>query len=306
MSAPIDLNLIRSFTAVHEAGTFSAAAERLGVPRSTVSRSIAALEEALGVRLFQRTTRSVSITSAGAALFERVAPSLAALERSLTDLPEQEAVPSGLLRVTSTVDLATSLLAEAVTRYTGRYPGTRVELLLGNRVVNLVGEKVDLALRVLAKAPRDSTLVARKVGAIELRLYAAPSYLARRGAPRSAEDLAAHDWVGFRGMEALALSGPQRRIKLDVARRISADDMSFLREALRAGAGLGVLASFFADADVVSGALVRVMPRWVAFTGNVYLVQPSHKLVPRKVTAFREILVEVLRKSPLQPDARVG
>jgi DNA-binding transcriptional LysR family regulator len=301
VDAPIDLNLVRAFVAVRKAGSFSAAGERLAVPRSTVSRAVASLEEHLGVRLFHRTTRAVSITTAGVALFDRVAPSLATLEHSFSTLPEQELEPSGLLRVTSTVDLATSLLSEAVTRFTGRYRAARVEVVLTNRVVNLVGEGVDLALRILAKSPRDSTLVAHKVGAMELRLYASPMYVARRGSPRSRDDLASHDWVGIRTGEATVLRGPSGRLKLEGNTRVACDDMSFNREVLRAGAGIGLLPSFYAEADVAAGTLVRVLPRWVAFRGNAYLVQPSHKHVPRKVIAFREILVELLRRSPLVP-----
>ncbi len=297
--ATIDLNLVRAFVAVHATGSFSAAAERLGVPRSTVSRAVAALEASLGVRLFHRTTRSVSPSTAGDALFDRVAPPLLALEGSLGDLPERESVPSGLLRVTTTADLGAALLAAACARFTERYPQTRVEAHLGAQLVDLVRDGFDLALRVLVTPPRDSSLVARKVGVIDLQLHASPAYLARRGTPREMGDLAAHDWVGYRGQDRLVLSGPAGEAVIEREARIAADDMSFLRAALRAGAGIGPVPLFLAEADVVSGALVPVLPEWVSHTGTVYLVQPGRKHVPRKVTAFGEVLVEVLRGSPL-------
>src|SRR5262249_34316064 len=113
MPPPIDLNLVRAFIAVHETGSFSTAAARLNLPRSTLSRAVAALEAALGVSLFRRTTRRVSTTSAGEALYARVAPSIAALQSSFADLPDAEAAPSGTLRLTTTVDLAAIVLAEA-------------------------------------------------------------------------------------------------------------------------------------------------------------------------------------------------
>lgn len=295
----IDLNLVRSFVAVHEAGSFSRAAERLGVPRSTVSRAIATLEESLGVRLFHRTTRNVSVTTAGTVLHDRVAPLMTALEGSLADLPEREKVPSGLLRVTSTVDLGTTVLAEAVARFTHRYPATQVDVHLSNNMVDLVRDGFDLALRVSGRPLRDSSLVARKVGVIVIQLFASPAYLARKGVPRSPEDLKSHDWVGFRPSVKMVLVGPTSEAVVDQRPRITVEDMSFMRALLKAGGGVGALPSFLADEAVAAGTLVRVMPRWVAHTGGVYLVHPSRKHLPRKVTAFGDLVTELLRQRPL-------
>lgn len=299
--ATIDLNLARAFVAVHDRGSFSSAAEALNVPRSTISRAIAALEAELGVRLFHRTTRKVAVTTAGAGLYGRVAPSLAGLEAALTDLPEREEEPSGLLRVTTTVDLGTTVLAEAVTRFTTRYPHTEVELHLGNRFVDLTKEGFDLALRVAAVGLADSTLVARRMGGLTLQLYASPSYLARRGTPRARADLAEHDWVGFRN--ASLLFG-KRKLPTAARPRITCDDAFCMRELLRQGAGIAALPTFVADRDVASGALVRVMPKVRVELGGVYLVHPGKKHVPRKVTAFRDLLVEMLRQRPLSESAR--
>lgn len=299
MKAQVDLNLVRAFAAVHLEGSFSAAAARLGVPRSTVSRAVAALEESLGVSLFQRTTRQVAITAAGAALYDRLAPSLESLEAALQELPDRAAAPSGTLRITSTADLGTMILAETIARFTHRYPGVRVEARLTNALVDLVKERFDLALRLLVRAPRDSGLVSRRVGAIALRLYASPSYIARRGAPRTPADLAEHDWVSFPGGSPLVLSGPGEEVSVSPEPRIVGDDMSFQRELLRAGAGIGPVPSFMADADVASGALVRVLPRWNAPRGAVFLAHPSRKHVPARVTAFRDLLVEMLRQRPV-------
>ena len=148
VNATIDLNLLRAFAAVHAAGSFSAAASQLGVPRSTVSRAVAALEEQLKQSLFQRTTRKVTTTPVGVSLFERVAPQLDSLAGALVDLPEGSDAPSGTLRLTATADLGSMVLTEAVARYVRRYPETNVELELTARVVDLVREGFDLALRV--------------------------------------------------------------------------------------------------------------------------------------------------------------
>src|SRR5262249_18315053 len=154
----------------------------------------------LGVSLFHRTTRRVSTSDAGVALFDRVAPSLQALEASLADVPERDAEPSGTLRITSTVDLGAIVLADAIARFSQRYPRVRVEVLLTTAVLDFVRDGIDLALRFSAKRLRDSTLVARKVGTLAMCLYASPSYLARNGTPRVPADLEAHDWIAFRGV----------------------------------------------------------------------------------------------------------
>jgi len=286
----IDLNLVRAFVAVHETGSFSAAAVRLGNPRSTISRAVSALEGALDVRLFHRTTRQVSTSAAGVTLYERIAPSLRGLESSLAELPEREEVPSGTLRITSTVDLGATVLAEAVARFTARYPSTRVEVHLTNGLVDLVREGFDMALRIHNRKRPDSSLVARRVGTVVLQICASPAYLARRGHPRSPSDLAAHDWVTYPGATHLYAKPTPR---------ISGDDMFFTLAALKAGAGIGVIPSFLSDAEIANGTLVRVMPRWVAQTGAVYLVHPGRKHLPRKVTAFRDLLIEQLRQRPL-------
>ncbi|HEY0135368.1 MAG TPA: LysR family transcriptional regulator [Nannocystis sp.] len=289
MAAPIDLNLVRAFVGVHETGSFSAAAQRLGVPRSTVSRAVATLEQATGTLLFHRTTRSVTTTPAGIALFDRVAPSLAALDASLAELPETIEAPRGTLRLTTSADLGMTLLAEAVARFTARHPEVRVEVHLGRAIVDLVRERFDLALRFSPGPLRDSSLVARRLGPVVFALYAAPQYLARRGAPRSLTDLHAHESVGLGGAPDSPLPDP----------RTTCDDKFFAREVLRAGAGIGLLPTYLADADLASGALVRVLPRWELRRGAVYLVQPGRKHVPARVTAFRELLLEVMRQRPL-------
>lgn len=297
--ATIDLNLVRAFAAVRDTGSFSAAAERLGVPRSTISRAIASLEGAVGARLFHRTTRKVSTSTAGAALYDRVAPALLALEGSLADLPEREELPTGTLRVTSTVDLGGAVLAEAAARYTARYPGTRLDVHLGNKVVDLVHGGFDLALRVSSRPLKDSSLVALKVGQLRMQLYAAPAYLLRKGTPRTPQELGAHEWVIYRGDQQSLLGSQLSRLVGDARQRIIGDDMSFIREALKAGGGIGALPSFIADAEVTAGTLVRVLPRWQGQSSTVYVVQSSRRNTPPKVTAFRELVAEILRQRPL-------
>lgn len=296
----MDLNLLTVFEAVARTSSFSAAAAELRVPKSSVSRGIARLEAELRSQLLYRTTRKVALSADGTALYDRLAPLLESVKTVLGDLPEREELPSGELRVTAPVDLGALLLAEVVTRYAARYPAVTVHLNLTNRVVDLVAEGFDMGLRVAARL-RDSTLLARKVAPIVTQLFASPVYLARRGTPRTPADLATHEWVSFGPAGTwFRLEGPRGSgVTIAPRGRVSCDDLVFLRETLRAGAGIGMLPAFVAEADVAAGALVRILPRHERRVGHLYAVSPASRHLPRKVTAFRDVLLEVLKAHPL-------
>jgi DNA-binding transcriptional LysR family regulator len=300
--APIDLNLARAFVAVHETGSFSAAGQRLGVPRSTVSRAIASFEAALGMTLFHRTTRKVTTTEAGTALHGRLASSLADVEASLADAPEDARAPAGLLRVTSTVDIGMSLLSPVIARFTARYPRVRVELHTSDEIQDLTRDSFDLAVRIASgPLPGGAAFMVQKVGQIQIRLFASPSYFARRGVPRTPADLRTHDWVHHRLYDAPAVPVDARgATKKPPAPRVTCNDIFTLREMLRDGAGIGRLADHFVAEDVAEGRLVPVLPSWFRVRATVHLVFPSGRHLPPKVTLFRELLAEQLRKNPLQ------
>ncbi len=288
----MDLNLLGVFDAVARTSSFSAAAKELGIPKSSASRAVARLEAELGVQLLFRTTRRVSLSAAGTALYDRVTPLLRAMKDALGELPEREEAPSGTLRVTAPVDVGVLFLAEVVTRYTARHPAVSVDLHLTGRVVDLVGEGFDVALRVASRLA-DSSLVVRRAAPIVLYLYASPLYLARRGTPRTEGELDAHDWVAFRsGPQHLRVPGAPAAGR---SARIVCDDLLFLRDTVRAGAGVGLLPAVLAEPDVAAGSLVRIVPRLERQAGHLHIVTPGAKHVPRKVTAFRDLVLEVLK-----------
>lgn len=299
----IDLNLVRAFAAVLETGRFSTAGDRLGVPRSTVSRAVAALEEQLGVTLFHRTTRTVVATPAATALFERVGDSLRSLEAGLLEVPESGTEPEGTLRVTTTPDLGAALLSDVSARYLARYPKVKMDFILTARVVDLVKENVDLALRITAGTRTlsgPSALVTRRIGRIVLALYASPAYLARRGTPKAPADLQQHDWLGLKGVSTVPLHRASKTFQVTADLRVTSDDVTMVQSLVRAGAGISWIPSFAVAEDVALGRLVHVLPRWTAPTGSVHLVQPRRKHAPARVTAFHELLEERLRVNPLQ------
>ncbi|MCP3098686.1 LysR substrate-binding domain-containing protein [Myxococcus sp. K15C18031901] len=297
----MDLNQLALFAAVAESSSFSTAAKKLGVPKSSVSRGISRLEASLGVQLLHRTTRRVALSTAGLALYERVAPTLASLRKSVLDLPEREEEPSGVLRLTAVVDWGSTLLADVVTRFVARYPTVKVDLHLDNRVVDLVAEGFDAAVRLSINPLRDSSLRARKLGPLSLRIYASPGYLARKGTPRHPRELASHTWISFRSPKPFRLEGPGETVLIPQGGAIVCDDMFFMREALRLGAGIGFLPTMLAEPEVAEGRLVPVMPRWSILAGTMWFVSTAERHMPRKVSAFRDFLMEALRQRPLPP-----
>jgi len=299
--ATVDLNLLPTFVAVAKAQSFSGAARQLRVPKSSVSRAIAALEETMGVRLVHRTTRQVALSTAGAALFERVAPLLSALSDSVVELPEREEEPSGVLRITATVDLGATVLADLVARFVQRYPAIQLELRLTSTVLDLVQEGIDVALRITNRPLADSSLYAKRLGPVELSLFGSPEYLARRGTPRSAADLSAHDWVRFASLDPIVLDGPNGKVRVKPRGSVQCDDMWFARAAVCAGLGLALLPTFLAESEIDHGRLVPVLPKLSMRSGVLWFVCPVARHLPRKVAAFRDFLLEALAKKPLAP-----
>jgi DNA-binding transcriptional LysR family regulator len=299
------LNLVRAFAAVHEAGSFSGAAKRLKQPRSSISRAVSALETSLGTVLFHRTTRRVATTVEGKLLFERIAPLLEGLDAALSDVPEQEEVASGTLRLTSAVDIGSAVLADVVARFSARHPRIRTEVHLTSSLVDLVRDGFDAAIRIASGKLRGANLTARKLGALSIGMYASPSYLARRGVPRSTAELAGHDLIGFRGASGELLAGAGE-LAQKAKPRLECDDMFFMRELVKSGAGVAAMPSFVADSAVASGELSRILPRWSVKTGSVYLVYPTSKHVPLRVALFRDVLVDALRQRPLGPADALG
>jgi DNA-binding transcriptional LysR family regulator len=296
--APIDLNLLSLFGIVAETASFSEAARKLGIPRSSVSRQIAELESSLGVQLFNRTTRKVGLSTAGAALHQRVAPQLAALASSVGSLPERDAIPSGELRISAAPDLGITVLPEILAGFSLRYPAIDVDVRLSSRLVDLVGEGFDAALRITMGRLADSSLVARRLAALEMGLYAAPAYLARRGPIRSAEETADADWIAFRGAPPPApFPKPTRRPHL------GGDEMLFIHRAVVAGAGIGLLPSFLTTDDLAAGRLTRLLPRFAVATGTLYFVHPAGQKLAKKVAAFRDYVIEFIAAHPMCPGA---
>ncbi len=292
------------FLRVVELQSFTAAAEALGLPKSSVSRSVAHLEESLGVQLLQRTTRAVQLTEAGRAYFEEASRALATLEEAHQRLSQLDARPQGAVRITSPVDLGAVVLAPLAARFARRTPGITLEFILTSRLVNLVEEGVDLAVR--AGTLRDSSLISRRVNGLQPWLVASPGYLDARGTPTTVEQLAEHDCVLFRprrGHAEWALTGPGGVTRVTVRGPVAGDDFFFLREAVLAGAGIGLLPALQCEQDLARGRLVRVLSAYTGPAAPLHIVWPASRHVPRRVVLVREWLVKSLGAIESAPES---
>lgn len=288
---PNDLLL---FARVAEAGSFSRGAARLGLPKSTLSRRIAALESQLGERLFTRSTRRLALTDFGRNLVDHARRVVEEVE-AVADLAQQrQAEPAGLLRVSMPADLAGLLLAPAIAAFSARYPRLRLDMDLSARRVDLVGENFDLAVRVGALQD-DATLVARRWCDFAVGLFAAPDYLARRGTPASPQELAGHAAVRLLGRDGEPV--PWRLEKGGehwegvAPGTLAANSMGVLIRLARAGAGIAAADRLLVAPYVARGELAPVLADWSMPPATAWLVMPSRRLIPPKTRAFIEALI---------------
>ena len=292
----MDLDGIAVFVKVVQAGGFSKAARLLGMPNTTVSAKVARLEKRLGVTLIQRTTRKLHITPAGQAYFARCVHGLSEIEAAETELNSAAAEPRGLLRVTVPSDVAHSLLPPIAAKYVQTYPHASIELVVANRVVDLVGEGVDLAIR--AAPLKDSTLVARKWVSFAGALWASRDYLSLRGTPQSPADLAKHDHVVFSRLatKSLRLTDGRQTAQIPLKGRIIVDDLETVCAFVSRGDGIGGLPEFLVHKHADDEALVKVLPQWTWTTGALTFVYPSQPFVPAKVRAFIDLAIKMQRE----------
>jgi DNA-binding transcriptional LysR family regulator len=288
----LDLNDLRVFVRVVDRGGFAAAARELGVPTSTVSRTIARLEASTGSRLLHRTPRSVSATSDGLTVYAEVNQAVATLERAARALEPATRQPRGILRLTAPPDLGGAFLADVAVAFGERYPLVQVEATLTNRTVSLVDEGLDVAVRAATRLA-DSSLVAKKVGDLDHALYASPRYIQQYGAPSSPGDLNGHRCIVFRAKDLAKtwrLHDAEGTVEVDVRGRMGGDDFGYLRAAVLAGAGVALIPRLLCAKDEAAGRLVRVLPSFGAKGAGLFVLYPSTVHVPARVTAFRDFV----------------
>jgi DNA-binding transcriptional LysR family regulator len=290
----IDLNSLVVFERLVECGSFTAAAERLGIAKARVSIQIARLEEQLGTSLFHRTTRRVTLTDAGRSLHAECQPLLQGLQDAVMQVGqdgregEQSVRLSGTLRLTAAVDHAVLSLAPALARFVALHPDLHIDLRASDTVADLVGEGIDVAIRL--GWLRDSSLRAVKLGEFGQYLVASPGYLRRSGAPGRPEELVDKEWLALSLLPTpltWKFGGPSGETRsMQMKSRIRVNSPGVLRALLRHGAGISVLDQQAASEGISAGYLVHVLPEWSLPRGGIYAVYPPGRHVPAKVRSF--------------------
>ena len=276
------------FVRVAERGSFSAVARELQTSQSTVSKQVFALEQAIGVELLARTTRSLTLTSAGERYFDRARRLVAEFAEAESVARSDERHLGGLLRVASTVSFGRLKLLPVIHAFQDEHPELQVELRVDDRHVDLVEEGIDVAVRMGRLA--DSTLGARYLGLNPWVAVAAPQYLRARGVPRHPRDLAAHEALVYSSVQGDArwhFSGAgHEAVVVPVRGRLRSNSLSTLLEAAAAGMGVAILPWYVASAEVRKGLLEALLPQWSLPAQEIHAVYPSPNMVPAKVTQF--------------------
>ncbi|MET0517561.1 MAG: LysR family transcriptional regulator [Burkholderiaceae bacterium] len=296
---------LEAVLAVARHGGFRAAATALGMSRSALSATVAALEARLGVRLFNRTTRSVATTEAGEQFIARIAPALADIRGAIEAVNELRETPTGTLRLNTSVGAAQMIFAPVVLEYLRRYPAMKVDIVTERRMVDIVAEGFDAGIRLAESVPRDMVSIPL-TGEQRMVVVASPQYLQAHPRPQVPDELLAHRCVRWRFSSGTVYRWEFARhgeaLTLDVPGPLTLDEPLLMLEAARAGVGIAYLGLFHVAEDLASGRLLPLLEEWSPSYPGICLYYPSRRHMPAGLRAFVELVREVTAR-PL-PEAR--
>jgi DNA-binding transcriptional LysR family regulator len=286
---------MRMYVAVVDGGSFASAADKLDISRAMVSKQIQKLEEHLGTRLLNRTTRRLSLTETGREFYERSTQIMTDVEEAEQVAGQMNRTPQGVLRVTIPLSYGQHRLATIIGDYTQAYPKVQLDISLSDRKVDLIEDGFDLAVRIGAMPQSD--LIARKIGGVHSIVCASPAYIARHGAPHAPAELSSHACLGY----TLTGSGadwrfetPDGPLVVPISGPIRADNGDIIRLAALSGAGILFQPHFIVGDDLAAGRLVQLLPEWQSAELGVYAVYPSRKHLSAKVRTFVDFLAAAL------------
>jgi len=285
------LNDMELFVEVVKAMSFRRAADATGVPNSTLSRRVSALEKAIGLRLLHRTTRRLELTEAGQIYYERCRRIVDEARLAHEQLGEMQAQPSGVLRASLPVDFANIFLAPLIAEFARRYPAISFDFDLTPRAVDLVSEPFDVAIRM--GVPKDSNLVARLLAKLPGHLYASPRYLADAGSPRHPGELSGHQCLGFPKVGGWVLHRGEERSEVQVKGRYVLNSVGMIKRLASLDQGIVLLPREVVAEDVAAGRLQAILPDWEGAPVPVYAMTET-RLLPAKTQLFIEFLKEHL------------
>lgn len=299
-----DLNDLAFFAAVVEHGGFAAAGRALGIPKSRLSRRVAALEDDLGVRLLQRSTRRIAVTAVGQQFLAHCRAMLAEAQAAEETVASRRAEPRGLVRLSCPVDLAQNLVAPCLPDFLAAYPRVRLQMLVSNRRFDLPGEHIDVALRVRPEPDMDPQWVTRPLARLRKLVVAAPAYLEARGRPQRPEDLPGHDTLSLGEQDGLQAwqfhpvaadrEAPLAAVRVDVQPRLLCSEFQVLLQSALAGRGIVGLPEAVCGPAICDGRLEVVLPQWQATEVVMHLVYTARRGLLPAVRVLIDFLVERL------------
>lgn len=294
-----ELEAIRTFLTVADQSSFSAAARLLGMTPASVTRTVSGLEEQLGVQLLLRTTRKVSLTSAGAAYAARVAPLVEGLARATEETRDLQKVTAGSLRVSAPMSLGMKVLPSVLSQFSIIHPRTSVAIELSDRFVDILQENYDLAIRI-SGPPTDKSTIWRKIRPVPRLLVASPAFLARNGVPKVPEDLTTLECLSYHDQsktETWELSRPGQVRTIEARGRFSINNGDFLCRLAVAGEGIALLPRFIVEEELRAGRLVEVLPEWSTPEIWLTLYYPPYEQLPLRVATFSDFFEAFIKES---------
>lgn len=292
---------LRVFALVAKTMSFTRAAKQLGASRSVISKRVTQLEDRLGARLLNRTTRRLSLTEAGQTFFSHCADILRAVDEAESMIKEMRMRPSGQLKVSAPVFLGQLLMRPLVEDMLAKYPDLSLDLQLEDEFVDVVGGGYDAVIRVGVLA--DSSLVARKLAATRLVVCASPTYLARRGVPKKPEDLLKHDCIMLTTADSQfqlwRLHGPKGPLNVRVPARFRSNNDFSLKEAVMLGQGIAYMPTFMVNRDIRAGRLQTVLDRYCREECGIYVLYPQRQRLPLKVKLFVDTVSKSIKELDL-------
>jgi len=290
-----DLNDMMVFLAVVETGSFTLAAERLGIPKANVSRKVSRLEQKLQVTLLERSTRSQHLTEAGRRYLQHCKRIHEEMDLATASVCELFQSYSGELKIGASVATGQQILRPALGKFMHQYPELKVQLNLVNRRVDFIEEGFDVVIRI--GQLKDSMLIAKKLGTVTRKLFASPAYIAKQGKPELVEQLTKHQLLIMNAINndtKLNLKTKQGALFLvDCQPRLLVDDFVMLKQAIIDGLGIGVLPEYMVKNEIATGQLVNILPDWGMEAVDVYALYPKHRAKIPKVKAFLEFAIEL-------------
>jgi len=289
-----DLNALIVFAKVVEANSFSEAARRLGMPISTVSRKVADLEDALGVRLLERSTRSLRLTDVGADILKQAQRGVEVSDAVESIVSNQMSEVKGLLRLSAPPSISDSLLAPIVTAFQASYPGVRVHIMVTDRFVDHISEGIDLVFRV--GSLKDSSLIAKTILRYRHQLVASPDYLKGRDAPKNPRDLLDHRLLAFSFWmkeNSWTFVNEKKQETISFRPHLAMNDYAGLVRALLSGGGIGDLPPIVSPSQIKEAKLIEVMPSWRFRTVDLSMVHLGNRHIPRPVRLFKEFAFQM-------------